>query len=410
MKVSWKKNKNLKPSVILNKVDQIKKLVEGKLSFSGFEHHDAITALESMIDFPPAAEDLDKYSLVKSTLWEVAKFPQSDPKVFINELDSNIRKSLAKRPNQYYVLTSLSIASLRTRHIELHGCVIKFYKKDFPRRFQGRSSLVEQYKPRGSSDSHGYTKVVIELKAKSESIAANKALRVLDLLRSLLAIHINSSAENVGNQWVPINKVRLGEFHTVHNADGEVYENTFWFEPIFTQSRVHYVNDPQIVVRNVRAIISKLSKFDKEYCSILCDGLLRYVRAFDEQNQNVAVLRAWGALESIAAPNESNCDSVTRRCSFLYEDYEYHKQILEHLREYRNRNVHAGQENTTAKNYGFQVQRYFIALLLFHIRQEGHFASIAEANRFLDLPTKKVSLESLKSLVDKSLKFRGYVA
>ncbi|WP_047691473.1 hypothetical protein [Vibrio sp. ZOR0018] len=410
MKVCWKKNKNLKPSVILAKIDSIKTLIDGTLSFSGFEHHDAITALESMINFPPIAEDLDKHSLVKKTVWEVAKSPKIDHKYFINVLDLNINNSIAKRDNKYFVLTSLSITNFGIRKFELQNCTIRFYKNSFPRKFKGREALILRRRPYVDVESIGYTKVVVEVKAKSEKLAANMALRTLDLLRGLLSVFCNNSYETYGNKWEPINKIRLGNFHTVHDDVGNVFDETFWLDPSFIQARPHHVKDDKIIAKNLRTIIGKLSKFDRQYYSLLCDALLRYVRAFDEANQNVAVLRAWGALECIAAPNDSNCDAVPIRCSFLYEEHEYHRQILEHLREYRNRNVHAGQENTMAKSYGFQVQRYFITLFLFHISQQGNFTSIDEANRFLDLPPKEASLINLKNLIDKSLKFRGYVA
>ncbi|KIE21954.1 hypothetical protein SE23_07030 [Vibrio sinaloensis] len=410
MKVCWKKNKNLKPSVILAKIDSIKNLVDGKVSFSGFEYHDAITALESMINFPPIAEDLDKHSLVKRTVWEVAKSPKIDRNDFINELDLNINKSIAKRDNRYFVLTSLSIANFGVRKIEFQSCTIRFYKNNFPRKFKGRKELILRKQPYVDVESLGYTKVVVEITTKSEILAANMALRTLDLLRGLFSIFSNNSSELYGNKWEPINKIRLGKFHTVHDDSGNVFDQTFWLDPSFIQAKPHHVNNEKAVAKSLRAIIGKLSKFDKQYHSSLCDALLRYVRAYDEANQNVAVLRAWGALECIAAPNESNCDAVPVRCSFLFDEHEYHRQILEHLREYRNRNVHAGQESTTAKSYGFQVQRYFITLFLFHVSQQGNFTSIDEANRFLDLPPKEASLLNLKSLIDRSLKFRGYVA
>lgn len=412
MKVFWKNNKNksLKPSVILAKIDSVKNLVDGKVSFSGFEYHDAIIALESMINFPPIAEDLDKHSLVKKTVWEVAKSPKMEDKDFINQLDSNINKAIATRDNTYFVLTSLSIANFCVRKIELQNCTIRFYKTSFPRKFKGRKELIIRKQPHVEAESLGYTKVVVEIKTKSETLAANMALKTLDLLRGLFSFFSNNPSELYGNKWEPINKIRLGKFHTVHDDSGNVFDQTFWLDPSFIQARPYHMKNGKIVTKNLREIIGKLSKFDRKYHSLLCDALLRYVRAFDEANQNFAVLRAWGALECIAAPNESNCDAIPIRCSFLYEEHEYHRQILEHLREYRNRNVHAGQESAAAKSYGFQVQRYFIALFLFHVSQQGNFKSIDEANRFLDLPPKEASLLELKNLINRSLKFRGYVA
>ncbi|WP_193005809.1 hypothetical protein, partial [Psychrobacter namhaensis] len=273
---------------------------------------------------------------------------------------------------------------------------------------KGRKSLISESRANKEIESNGYIKVVIEIEAKSETIAANKAMKALDILRSFFCIQCNSFSEIIGNEFEPINKIRLGEFHTLHNASGNVFENSFWYDTSCSKAKVYVFRDERNTVKNVRNIVNIFSKFDKQYKSIISDSMLRFVRAFDEKNQNIAILRAWGALEALAAPNESNCDSVTTRCAFIFEEYEYHKQILEHLREYRNRNVHAGQESEMAKTYGFQIQKYFKQLFLFHIRQQGNFKSIDEANKFLDLPADKDKILHLQSIVEKSISFRGY--
>jgi hypothetical protein len=69
----WKKNKSLKPKVILEKIDSLVDVSNGTQSFSNFELYDAQTALESMIDFPLVAKDLDKNKLISSAMWVVAK-------------------------------------------------------------------------------------------------------------------------------------------------------------------------------------------------------------------------------------------------------------------------------------------------------------------------------------------------
>jgi len=104
-----------------------------------------------------------------------------------------------------------------------------------------------------------------------------------------------------------------------------------------------------------------------KYKKVLNDALLRYVRALDEKDHNSAFIRLWGALESIAAPSESNYESITRRCAFLFKEAEYHKQVLEHLREYRNKSIHAGDQSERAKTFCFQLQYYFRELILFQI-------------------------------------------
>ncbi|HAS6208328.1 TPA: hypothetical protein I7245_21295 [Vibrio vulnificus] len=410
MRACWKNNKSLKPKVILEKIDSLKKVVDGNVTFSSFEYHDAKAALESMINFPNAAKDLDKSLLVTKAIWEVAKAPITEANAFINQINQNIRDELATRENTYFVLTSISVTNIGIRSIRLDDCLFRFYQSKFPTKFNNRKSQILSKSNVEETESIGYTKVVIELSAKSEQLAANKGLRVLDQLRAMYCLFLNNSNEFIGNQWEPINRVRLGEYHTVHREDGTIYPDMFWYDPTYKYARPVSSGDISIIVKNIKYVITRLGKLDRKYKDILVESLLRYVRAFDEQNQNTAVMRAWGALEGVAAPNESNCDSVTRRCAFLFDEHEYHKQILEHVREYRNRNVHAGEESKAAKNHGFQIQRYFKQLLLFHIHNAGNFDEIQGANRFLDLPTSKVSLLGNQKIIKKALKFRGYVA
>lgn len=410
MRASWKKNKSLNPSIILEKIDSLKKVVDGNVTFSSFEYHDAKAALESMIDFPNAAKDLDKSLLVTKAIWVVAKAAITEANAFINQINQNIRDELATRENKYFVLTSISVTNIGIRSIRLDDCLFRFYQSKFPTKFNSRKSQILPKSTVEEAESLGYTKIVIELSAKSEQLAAKKGLKVLDQLRAMYCLFLNHSNEFIGNQWEPINRVRLGEYHTVHREDGTIYPDMFWYDPTYKYARPVSSGDISIIVKSIKYVITRLGKLDRKYKDTLIESLLRYVRAFDEQNQNTAVMRAWGALECVAAPNESNCDSVTRRCAFLFDEHEYHKQILEHVREYRNRNVHAGEESKVAKNHGFQIQRYFKKLLLFHIHNAGNFDEIQDANRFLDLPTCKVSLLDNQKIIEKALKFRGYVA
>ncbi|MEZ9189163.1 hypothetical protein AB4133_07540 [Vibrio sp. 10N.286.52.F8] len=409
MAAKFKTNKSLQPKVILEKLDSIKTVVDGKVSFSSFEYHDAKAALESMIEFPKAAKDLNKSRLVSNAVREAAKASVIEESAFIKQVNQCIKDEFSSRPNTYYVLTSVSISNVGIRKIALDDCLFKFYKTNFPRKFKNRKdSILSKNSGSKEVESLGYTKIVIEITAKSEQVAVSKGLRALDQLRSLYSLFLNNIAEHIGNEWEPINKMRLGEYHTVHREDGTIYPDMFWYDPtyIYTSpvSSQHIGN----IVKNIRYIIGKQKKLHHTYRALLNESLLRYVRAFDEQNQNIAVMRAWGALEGVAAPKESNCDSVTKRCAFLFDEPEYHKQILEHVREYRNKNVHAGEESNTAKNHGFQIQRYFKQLILFHIHHAGHFDRISDANAFLDLPTNKTKLLANHKIIQKALQFRGY--
>ncbi|WMO13505.1 hypothetical protein [Pseudoalteromonas piscicida] len=209
--------------------------------------------------------------------------------------------------------------------------------------------------------------------------------------------------EIFGEQWRPINKVRLGSAHTVHKDSGKVASDNFWYEPNFSSATVFKPQKTDVYARSCKWALERLA--DIPYGMTLKDALLRYVRALDEKDQNVALIRLWGALEVIAAPSEANYDLVTRRCAFLFAEYAYHKQVLEHLREYRNSNVHSGDQSEKAKSSCYQLQFYFYHLILFHLKNQGEFSSLDEANSFLDLPTKKETLQNKKRLIEKAINF-----
>lgn len=294
MQAKWKKNKNLKPKVILEKIDSLANIENDIMSYSNFEFLDAKTALESMIDFPAVAIDLDKNKIISSAIWEIIKNKPSDPKKYIELVSINIKEALAKRNEQYYLLTSISILNIGIRFIKLNDCIIRFYKSDFPRKFKGREALIKNKKTNVKVESTLYTKVVIEIMAKSEEIAAGKALRVLDLFRSLMNLFANYQSEYIGNQWDPINKVRLGEFHTVHNYTGQVYSKMFWFDSTYSKTRPYISNEIALIINNVKFVMSNLNKFHSKYKSILTEGLLKYVRSFDEKKSKCCCYERMG--------------------------------------------------------------------------------------------------------------------
>ncbi len=81
--------------------------------------------------------------------------------------------------------------------------------------------------------------------------------------------------------------------------------------------------------------------------------------------------------------------------------------LLEHLREYRNQSVHAGDQIEEAKNNCLQLRYYFFKLIKFHLSKAGEFDSLDKANEYLDLPPSKDELLKQKALIESALKFVG---
>lgn len=130
------------------------------------------------------------------------------------------------------------------------------------------------------------------------------------------------------------------------------------------------------------------------------------MRALDESDPNTAFIRLWGALEMLVVPGQADYAKLVQRCAFLFNDTEFHRQLLEHLREYRNTNVHAGEESEQARTHCYQLQIYFVALLRFHLGNAKFFQSLDEANLFLEFPPDEKELKRRSQLIDKAIRYR----
>lgn len=404
MRVNWKKNKNLNPDVVLAKIDSIKTVSEDKkVSYSGFEYQDAMAVLVNMVNFPHHCDGLSHENVVSRAVSNIAKDCALEKNKVMDEINNIVRAEFSTREKKFHLLTSISLASpYPLKEIVIEEARIRIFASDYPKKYSGRTELISQHSNIVKTPEN-YAKVIVSLKEKSVKGAATKSLRVLDILRSFWCLFGNSSMEIFGDQWRPINKIRLGSAHTVHADSGKAASDSFWYEPNFSSATIFKHQNPDVYSRNCKWALEKLSAIP--YGMALKEALLRYVRALDEKDQNVALIRLWGALEALTAPSEANYDLVTRRCAFLFAEYEYHKQVLEHLREYRNSNVHSGDQSEKAKSNCYQLQFYFYQLVLFHLRNQGEFASLDEANSFLDLPAKRETLENRKRLIEKAIKF-----
>ena len=407
MKISWKKSKKFKPQIVLDKINSIKTVTEdNRVSYEAFRYNESMTALLSMIDFKIKDDVVNCKSLVSKAVKHVALVSDLSEKSVIDEINRLYKEEVAVKENEYKILTSISAAQdFPIRKVSIEGCSLRLIKGEYPKKYLARNDIISKQRNIEDITPINYTKIIVSLKSKSVNGAATKGLRIIDIFRSVSCLFLNSGMEIIGDEWSPINKIRLGNIHTVHHASGKPSTDLFWYEPNFTKSNPHTPRKPEVFVRNYKWFFENLEK--SPYRRVIKDSLLRYVRALDERDHNVAQIKIWGALESLAAPSEANYDLITRRCSFLFAEPEYHRQMLEHLRESRNQTVHAGDSAEQAKTNCFQLQYYLYHLLLFHIRNATEFSSLEEANSYLDLPTNVQLLENKVKILNKAIKYRN---
>lgn len=411
MKLKWKKR--FKPEIILEKIEKIMTINEdGSVSYSGFQYIELKATLYSMIVFPNYLTTLQNNGLVDQAITKAAKTKSLTPDNLIEELENLFKKELKKKVKKYHLLTTISISEpLPFKKIKIGQSTIRFMTGDFPKKYRSRKDLIEKGKRRHSkleSSPQNYINVIISTQAKSEYKATSQCLNDLDLFRAMLSMFANSGMELMSDNWSPINKIRIGSIHTLHKESGEPIDmDTFWFDPNFVKASPFKLNSNNFksFQKSVKWIFEGLKEC--KYSQKLENALLRYVRALDERDQNVALLHIWGALESITAYEENSKSNLPKRCAYIFAEYEYHKQVLEHLREYRNQSVHAGDHNEEARSYCYQLQGYFREIIFFHLHNVKEFNTLEEANSFLDQPVDMKMLKHRRDLLDKAIKFRG---
>ncbi len=357
-----------------------------------------------MINFKQSDRCLNLETIVSKSISIVAKDHDLNKENVISEIGNQIRGALSTKEINYFLLTSASLKfTYPFKRITIDDCHIRIIKHQFPKKYQGRDQVIKSNNIEQKPIHNHYVKVIVGVKAKSANIAAAKGINALDIVRSVWSLFANSSMEMYGQEWEPINKIRLGVAHTIHSKNGTIASISVWYEPNFKLAILLNITDVGLFTSNSKWAFSRLEK--SNYKSNLKESLVRYVRALDERDQNIALVKLWGALELLTSPGEANYNLITRRCSFLFKERDYHMQVLEHLREYRNCSIHAGNSGGNAKTYCFQLQFYFYHLVMFHLRNAEIFSNLQEANNFLDLPTSIEALGIRKRLIEKAINF-----
>ena len=406
MPISWKKRPALKPEIILSRIQAVRNVDSNdKVFFRGFDLHELLPVLQSMLEFPLAANIVEPSTLV----WKTVANMTGDltPKAFIASINSTLSKEISTKETEYYILTSISINSigLPNRIIQGDGTIFVRHR-DYPKKYaKPREDAIRKRKQQIEIDDtpSNYTKLIIKVISKSPYGAMTNALNVLDTQRAIWCLLSNHSMELIGNPINPINVIRTGGIHTIHYKDGTIASDNVWYEPNFSKATLFTSKDTELLNKDSKYAFRNLrqSKYNKD----IRNSLLRYVRALDEKDQNTAFLKLWGALETLASPNLANYEKLIKRCSFLFKDHEYHQQILEHLREYRNQSIHSGDQVDNAKTHCYQLQQYYYQLVWFHLRNASFFRTLDETNEFLEFTVNIDSLKRSKRLILKALKF-----
>lgn len=371
---------------------------------------DIFTVIYSSLEFDTKIPEIEKRNIVRKAMNNATTKGKLTAKTILGEVsrEENFYKKL---PSQKLVLvTNLSITNAnKLRRIKILNNTLMF-SNGLPMNFTRHSIIEDATKnlifPDYAIPSYFYF-VRIYVNAKTNHEAYLFGIDALDLLRGIWNFYLNLSTHRRWTSGIrkEVNKITLGPIHTLHKPNGNLATEEYWYNTIYTPRPMPFVMYNQYEkIRNFEMIVRK--KLNKSsYKTDLINFMLKYTRALDENNLNNAFLALWSLLENLTASTGSH-DDVVKRTLFLYKDYQIHKQILEHLRSYRNKTIHTdNSESEEIELLLFQLKGYVEKLIRFHLFNKIGFASIEESATFLSLTTDKDSIRKKINLLTKAEKF-----
>ena len=412
MTVAWKKEYD--PSQLAGYIEANKTQAESRrLSFEPFLLREYEVLLCSMLHFGDPIPEVDARRIVHQAIFKTAEKGTVTANALLAEVNRLENEYSARPLKRYVMVTSLSLSRFASLPRCRFGNTVIVFEPRLPVRYQGPASeLIADARYSLFADPPAdYLSTRVHVSARSEFQAAEVALETLDLARGMWNWYYNLQqlTRESGGRRLPVNRIVLGPLHTLHHPGGKLATKTWWYEsgycgpvPVHDpSSKVHAMYEFLASVRN------RLARC--RYPGIIGQAIVRYTRALDLQDWDAAFLKLWGVLELLTDSSRKASDVTIKRTAFVYEDRQYALEVLKHLRDYRNRFVHADQTDSRIETCLYQMKNSVEALLSFHLRSRHRFESIKEAAEFLDLPPERNVIESRLKLMKYAHKFRGYV-
>lgn len=394
----------------MGKLSSIRTLDGEKVSFSGFEYNEYISVLKSMIEIDEDIPTEISHGLIVKGFHEAAKKTTLTKQSVISSIKRSVREHLGKPEEDYWLVTTLNIINSNDLpRYTINGCSLRFHKK-LPEKYRATrqeflnmasSWLVDK----NDAISHY---LVAHVSERSAHAAVDKMLDAIDLLRGIWNLHINKvMVLSFGGRKKPVNQITLGAVHTLHHKNGNKVDDTYWYEPdhFKEHSKVDFAKNSYKTLEFTKNARKALKK--NRYRKDVEVGIVRYVRALDSTDYNSVYIKLWSVLEYLTHTLKDSYDKTIRRTSFQYKDREYAREVLEHLRQYRNKSVHLGAGESDIDAHVYQLKSYVEQLLRFHIANHFRFESLEEAAKFMDLQPDIDALKKQIAFCQAGIKFMG---
>ena len=373
--------------------------------------------LISAIEFSEGIPSAQFGSLVSAAIKVACRKSNFSPGYVLQALSRAENEYLSRPSCRYVLITSVSL-----RHMppplrrNLEDCRI-ILREVMPKSFS-RTVLASRNRTSFAMPlTTDYLCAKVEVSARTPQEAADRSLRSLGVMVGIWNYMLSGYKLQLGpgSNGVPLGGVVLGPVHTLHHPSGELATDIFWGESSYVgplKDRANYSRQTDELLKLERRILRHCSTAREQHR--LRSVFHMYADALSEPNMDTAFLKLWSVLEQLTDTTEGTKEKTLKRVAFLFDDQDYPIQELRHIRDRRNRLVHASEASTHRQWQAVQLKRYVDLTLNFLLAPRNARRSFREIGEFLDSPREvdaiKAEVDAIKAkirILKEALKFRS---
>jgi hypothetical protein len=234
MCAKWKDNYD--PNHLAERIESgCDRSTPGRVGFK-MEHHDCVTLLWSSLVLSDQIPESEISGIFWKGIFAAAKAGRITAKTLCSEVSKVERVFLNLPPVQFTVATSISVTpSISLVRRSRTGSRISIGGMNDGK--FSRGPIIEHARTLLLSDfPANYLSTRVTLQARTPAVAAVNALDDLDLIRGLWNFGINRRiiSSNSSGKRQPMNQILLGPVHTIHNPDGSLATQQFFYQNTFS--------------------------------------------------------------------------------------------------------------------------------------------------------------------------------
>ena len=385
---------------------------DGRVSFNGFGFTEYIVVLNSIVSLNDTITEFEKNNIVRQAAFSLAKKEKISSAGLLKEISDFEKKHLKQKPQKFVLISTLSINRFcKLKRVQVNGATITFHSslpKTFTKEIEDKIKKPASYTITGEYPKD-YIFLKTTVKAKSYSHASSIAIDSIDIIRGIWNLFYNRGQFRISSgRRNPVNNISFGPLHTIHLTNGKLATESWLYEtgyigPLKSFDLKNKKDDLYKFQNNVRKLLNK-SKFKNQ----MEEALRKYAQALDIRDWESSYVRLWGLLEYLTNTNENESHKDTvKRTSFFFQEREYAIQVLNHLRDHRNRSVHTGGSNQNIETLLYQLKNFVEVVLEHQIANKFKFSSRDELTQFMNLPDDVEELKRRQKMISNALRFMG---